>query len=278
MDATWLVQQAAACPTPESAAETLRPLFRDLAWLEALAGDWIAPMRRESLVMPPFSATRSGSGASLVLASAPGVSLLVTRLAGAAERPDGPVNPPTIRFSGQLCLLRLLGEARVAARLALRTGDGARSRAIALRPETILTLDERRRALWIAPPRRALFLLRARIARTPAPPAYRHDLNSGARTETVQGDQGLARTAMLLGYLRAAGHRAAVPVAIALLDRTDGRERWTVMRELLALDARAAWPHLEIMAAHDPEPAVRAAARLTIERFSRTQPDSPCRA
>jgi HEAT repeat protein len=71
---------------------------------------------------------------------------------------------------------------------------------------------------------------------------------------------------MLLSVLRAAGAREAAPAMIALLDRPSGRERWTVMRELIALDAALAWPHLQRMAAHDPEEGVRDAARSVLTR------------
>ena len=43
--------------------------------------------------------------------------------------------------------------------------------------------------------------------------------------------------------------------------------RWHVMRELLALDAEAAQPHLVRMAEADPHPEVRAAARQTLDLF-----------
>jgi len=66
---------------------------------------------------------------------------------------------------------------------------------------------------------------------------------------------------------------------LRLMERTDATEafakllqhdeptlRWHVMRELLALDALAARPHLEHMAISDPDPVVRKTASDTLER------------
>jgi hypothetical protein len=54
------------------------------------------------------------------------------------------------------------------------------------------------------------------------------------------------------------------------------------MRELLALDADVALPHLRRMAADDPHPEVRATARRTLDLFFADEPaaagDVPCRA
>jgi len=48
--------------------------------------------------------------------------------------------------------------------------------------------------------------------------------------------------------------------------------RWHVMRELLGIDAHAAFPHLKRMAAHDPHQDVRRAARAVLDGLQ--APDS----
>jgi hypothetical protein len=48
--------------------------------------------------------------------------------------------------------------------------------------------------------------------------------------------------------------------------------RWHIMREMLALDAEAALPDLQRLAAQDPHPEVRAAARQTLELFFEDEP------
>ena len=41
------------------------------------------------------------------------------------------------------------------------------------------------------------------------------------------------------------------------------------MKELLGIDAKAALPHLKLMAARDPHPDARAAARQVLDRIER---------
>lgn len=59
----------------------------------------------------------------------------------------------------------------------------------------------------------------------------------------------------------------AIPEMEKLLGHELHFVRWHVMRELLGLDARHAYPHLVRMAAEDPQPAVRRAASTTLARF-----------
>jgi hypothetical protein len=141
-----------------------------------------------------------------------------------------------------------------------------RSRAIVLRPSQWLALDERRQSLRILPQPHPILLLRARIERTPPPPVRRYALPDGAFVGAVQADEGFARSAMLLAVLRELGARAAAPEMVGLLDRAAPAERWTVMRELLALDAATAWPHLQAMAARDPDAGVRGAAQAVLAK------------
>jgi len=200
---------------------------------------------------------------TVTLESAPPVRLMVHLIEGLAERPDD-VAPtaPAISFSGTYGLYRLLSAHAVDGLFGtiLPGQTRCRVRPVRIRPGKWIILDESQRTLHILPQERPVMLLRARIELTPAPPVRHYSAVDGTLVSTVQGDDGFARSAMLLSVLREMGNRAAVPAMIALLDRQEGRERWTVMRELLALDAEAAWPHLMRMAADDPDAGVRAAA------------------
>ena len=280
----WLAAQvaaAAAAPTVTEAGHRLAPLFRETGWLGALAEAWLAPMARDAAAAPVLPAMRNGPVVNLTLASAPPVLLLLTLIEGHAERPDLPETAgPSIGFSGTQALYRLLSPHPLAASLGRIGRDGrCRTRRVELRPDRPLSLDERRLALRIAPQARAALLLRARITRRPAPPVRHFAVTTGCPLGTVQGDDGFARTAMLLSVLRAMGARQAAPQMMALLDRTSGPDRWIVMRELLALDAPAAWPALVRMAAAEPDHAVRRAARGVLARHAATNPvadGAPC--
>ncbi|MBT2188705.1 HEAT repeat domain-containing protein [Sphingobium nicotianae] len=264
------VAEAAAASHVDEAAECLAPLFADIDWLFALATHWIAPMRGDPAALPTQSAVRSsGSILSMTLAAQPPVRLALGLIEGAAERGDDGeriVGQPHISFSGARGLYRLLSPTPVEAMLGKHDGDRLHTRAISLLPGQWLSLDERHETLRIEPQDRPVLMLHGRIDRRPAPPIRRLALDDGRPLGTVQGDDGFARAGMLMSVLRAAGTREAIPVLIGMLDRPSGRERWTVMRELLALDAIAAWPYLARMAAHDPDEGVRHAAQAVLAR------------
>ena len=58
-----------------------------------------------------------------------------------------------------------------------------------------------------------------------------------------------------------------VQAIAAFLDHPSFFVRWHVMRELLGLDAAAALPQLKRMAARDPHPEARRAARTVLDRL-----------
>ena len=68
----------------------------------------------------------------------------------------------------------------------------------------------------------------------------------------------------MLSLLRTMDRVDAVPVMIDMLANPHFYARWQAMRELLALDAEAALPHLSILAECDPHPEVRTAAAATL--------------
>ena len=72
---------------------------------------------------------------------------------------------------------------------------------------------------------------------------------------------------MMLTLLRILDWRDAVPVFRDMLASEHFYTRWQTMRELLALDAEAALPHLRAMASDDPHPEVREAAAGTLDLF-----------
>ena len=74
---------------------------------------------------------------------------------------------------------------------------------------------------------------------------------------------------MITTLLRKLDHQAAFPSVAAFLDHQDFFVRWHVMKELLGLDAHAALPHLKRMAASDPHPEPRRAARAVLDRLER---------
>ena len=80
-------------------------------------------------------------------------------------------------------------------------------------------------------------------------------------------DDSDSRIQMIATLVRKLGHEDAVAALVPVLDHPSFFVRWHVMRELLGLDAAAALPQLKRMAARDPHPEARRAARTVLDRL-----------
>ena len=110
-----------------------------------------------------------------------------------------------------------------------------------------------------------------------APLSAEYDSRTLAFTGASSTDETASRIQMMVSLLRTMEREDAVPLIEEALASPHFYTRWHIMRELLALDADAAHPHLERMAAGDPHPEVRAAARQTLDLFFAGEPVQ-CRA
>jgi hypothetical protein len=255
----------------DGALRAVRPLLHDPSWLRPVLEDALAAMAADPLHLPRFAASRNGFVSHLALARAGRVTVGVTLIASAASRSEAVAEqPPQATFSGQWTLTRLLSADPLAVRRVSLRRDGQHivQRRGEMKPCETIALDEGRQALWIAPPERSAALLRVRIRPPCAAPSQRFDLLSGHRLAVIQGDDGQARTAMLMSVLRALDAREALPVMAQIVEELEGPARWGAMREWLALDAASAWPRLVAMATSETDPALRHAAAATIARFT----------
>lgn len=130
-----------------------------------------------------------------------------------------------------------------------------------------LEVDGRYRTFVVDSAPRNLVYLQASTPLAAAPLRVEYDSATHAFVGASSTDETSSRTQMMLALLRILDRQDAVPVFRELLDAEHFYARWQTMRELLALDAEAALPHLREMAAADPHPDVREAAGQTLARF-----------
>jgi LmbE family N-acetylglucosaminyl deacetylase len=112
-----------------------------------------------------------------------------------------------------------------------------------------------------------LVLLQASITLDQAPLKVEYDSASGAFVGCSATDDIASRIQMITTLLRKLGCDAALPVMAGLLDHQDFFVRWHVMKEMLGLDVETSLPHLRRMAARDPHPDPRRAARAVLDRL-----------
>ena len=110
-------------------------------------------------------------------------------------------------------------------------------------------------------------MVQASIAVDQAPLSAEYDSVTGAFVACAANGDTSSRIQMITTLLRKLDHQAAFPAIADFLHHADFFVRWHVMKELLGLDAEAALPHLKRMAATDPHPEPRRAARLVLDRI-----------
>lgn len=263
--------QAEAAMDDEQAVLALRPLFENIDWLSAIAGAATASLSADPFHLFGMTAMTSGALQQLLLVSGPRASVTLGTLGRIDDNVLGP--PATHAFVGNRSLLRLLSADPLHGRLAILSPSThvCRDRVIKIHPARIFDMDERRRVLWIAPPKRQALFLRARVRRLPAPLVATYAVGEHSPRSLANGDDGLARSLAMIAVLRLLGSPPPLDALRALLPRAHGAQRWAVMREMLAVDTTGAWPDLAHMASGEPDMALRSAALRLVTRLSPEQ-------
>lgn len=265
----------ADCPAddPGPAMERAIALLRDSDWAEALLEPLAAALAADPLFEPPLRANRDAMRIGMALFDCAAVSLAAYRTSADAMRRRP--TPETVSFSGRLAVTRYVraGEATLrrwrteSAGLAFRA-DAAplchEEPVLSLADDDVVIMDGHREAHLLAGAARDVVTLVATIRAGAAPLIREHAIADGRLLRVASGDDRTSRTEILLGFLRLAGRADAGPQFEEATHDSAFHLRWAAMREWLRLDARAALPRLEAMAARDPHAEIRDAATRTL--------------
>jgi hypothetical protein len=154
------------------------------------------------------------------------------------------------------------GRCRFAGRLRLEDGQK-------------LDIDGRRFTFVVEAAERDIVFIGAETSLEAGPLSVEYDWGTRRFVGASSADEASSRTQMMLALLRIMERRDALPLFRQMLGSEHFYARWQTMREFLALDAAAALPHLQAMAAADPHCEVRRAAAQTLSRLFAEEP-APC--
>jgi hypothetical protein len=273
----------------ETVAETARALLADDAWVDELVARIAAEMRAAAWFEPPFRALRSDIHSGLLVYEDDHLTISagVSRLTRLAERKQGGKGKGSIQFSGQIGVLRFLKAGGV--RLAFwecdpigpdfsaaTAGECRPTGAREIGDGQTIVVDGRRQSYIIEQASANFVVLQAAVKTGQAPVSVEYDAATRRFIGCSAVDEGDCRIQMVATLARSLGHREAFAAISGFLDHPSFFVRWHAMKELLGIDAEAALPHLKLMAAHDPHPDPRAAARAVLDRIQ--QPQRPRKA
>jgi hypothetical protein len=267
-------------PTAEKIADTTSALFADEFWIDALIDGLAARMRADPFFDPPLRQHRTDiyNGLSVFDHELVSIAVGVSTAAQLAAKKTGPRGPTSVGFTGYVGVFKYVkaGGALLsfweappitAGFTAANAGQCTRTGERAIADGEILVIDGRRQSFVIERARSNLVILQATIALDRAPLSVEYDSASRVFVGCSATDDTSSRIQMITTLLRKLDCDAAFPAIAALLDHQDFFVRWHVMKELLGLDAEAALPHLKRMAASDPHPDPRRAARAVLDRL-----------
>lgn len=263
----------------EAAAAAARTLFADDSWVDRLIAGLAAPMRADPFFEPPFRPMSSDIHGGLIVFEDERMSIAagVTQAWELAAKKTASRGATSVGFSGRVSVFKFVkaGGARIslweappitADFTAADAGRCARTGERQLADGDILTVDGRYQGYVIEQARANLLVLQAEITLDAAPLSVEYDSATLSYVGCSATRDGASRIQMIATLLRRLGSDAAFPALAGFLDHPDFFVRWHVMRELLGIDAEAALPHLEHMAAHDPHKEVRRTARSALDR------------
>ena len=264
----------------EAVAEAIRALFADDSWVDALIDGLAARLAADPFFEPPFRALNSDIHEGLLVFEDERVSIAagVTNVARLAAKKTAPRGATSVGLTGQVTVLKFVkaGGAllsfweapRITAGFtAANAGTCVRTGETRLRDGDILTVDGRHRTYVIEQARANLVVLQASIALDQAPLSVEYDSASGSYVGCSATGDGASRIQMIATLLRKLDCDGAFETVAAFIGHPDFFVRWHVMREMLGIDAKAALPHLNRMAARDPHPDARRAARKVLDRL-----------
>ena len=255
--------------------------------VEAMMSELIAISRTEPFFRPPFHPLVNEVQQSLLTYHHPAlsISLGVTGVDMLAAKKIGRKGPASINFTGYSTLLRFLKAGRATLSFweapeigdNFAAGDAGPCRLIDCRridDGEEIVIDGRRESFVIEHAESDILFFQAVARAGAAPVGVEYDSDSLQFIGATSTDEASSRLQMMVSLLRALGREDAFPLFVEALDSPQFYTRWHIMREMLAMDADAARPPLERMAAEDPHPDIRAAARQTLDRFFGDEPEA----
>ena len=271
--------------TPDALLAAARRFMDRTGEIDAMMAELIAGSREDPFFRPPFYPLVNEVQQSLLLYHHPELSLSlgVTGVDMLAAKKAGRTGPASINFNGYATLLRFLkaGRATLSFWEAPPIGDDFSAADVGpcrlvdcrrVEDGEEFVFDGRFQSFVIEHAESDILFFQAVARADAAPVSIEYDCDSLQFIGASSTDEASSRLQMMVSLLRALGRDDAFPLFEEALASPQFYTRWHVMREMLAMDAEAALPSLRRMAAEDPHPDIRAAARQTLAMFFEEAP------
>lgn len=266
--------------TPQRILDAARRYMDRVEDVDALMADLIASCRSDPFFRPPIHPVSSDIHTGLLMFHNQdlSVALGVTGVDLLAAKKSGKRGATSIGFTGLLTSFRYLkaGNATLSFWEAppiadnFIAGEAGRARFVERRrieDGEEVVIDGRYQSFVIEHADSDMLYFQALVRSGGAPLATEYDSASLSFVSASSTDEAASRVQMMVSLLRTMERDDAMPLIVEALDSPHFYTRWHIMREMLAMDADAALPHLRRMAEADPHPEIRATAAQTLSLF-----------
>ncbi len=266
--------------TPAKILDAARRYVDRVEDIDALMTDLIASCRADPFFRPPIYPVSSDIHTGLLMFHNQDLSIAlgVTGVDLLAAKKSAKRGATSIGFTGLLTSFRYLkagnatlsfweappiadnfvmteaGQARFVERRRIEDGEE-------------VVIDGRYQSFIIEHAESDMLYFQALVRSGGAPLATEYDSQSLSCISASSTDEAASRVQMMVSLMRTMEREDAVPLIVEAMNSPHFYTRWHLMRELLAMDADAAYPHLRRMAESDPHPEVRATAAQTLQLF-----------
>jgi hypothetical protein len=271
--------------SPEAVLAVARAFMDRTQDIDALMDELLSSSAGDPFFRPPFQPMSSDIHNAFLLYHHPDLSIALgaTGVDMLAAKKAGPRGATSIGFTGVTTLFRYLraGGATIsfweappitASFDATRAGNARLVDRRRVEDGEEIVIDGRHQSFIIDHATSDMIFFQALVRVDAAPVAVEYDSKTLSFIGASSTDETSSRVQMMVSLLRTMDREDAVPLIVEALDSPHFYTRWHVMRELLALDAEAALPHLRRMAESDPHPEVRATASQTLDLFFADEP------
>ena len=277
--------------TPDNLLRAARRFIDRTDDIDALMGELIATSRIDPFFGPPLPPIIAEIHSSLLLYHHPDllIGLGVSGVDDLAAKKSNRRGPASVNFTGYVILLRFIdaGGATLSFWEAPRIGEDFVAAAAGpcrmvgrrrIEDGEEVVIDGRYQSFVIDHAERDIVYYQAEARAQCAPICAEYDSDTLSFIGASSTDEAASRVQMMVSLLRAMDRDDAFPLFEKALDGWPFYARWHIMREMLAMDADAALPSLRRMAAQDPHPDIRNAARQTLDLFFVEEEATACRA
>lgn len=254
-------------------------LLGDAGWAERMLAPLVAALAGDPLFEPPFKVAREGGRIGAILFDAP-----AARVAASVLTPTNAAPPASVVVPGHVSVTRYV---RAGGMLIRRWRvpplagdfDASAPPAVEIAPLApadgdVVGHDGRIEGQVTVAAARDIVTLTIILRAGAAALMREYRVADGALVRAASTDDGASRAALLLTFLRVSGRSDSGDLFAAATRERAFHDRWSAMRQWLALDARAALPRLAEMAERDANAEVRAAATATLALACRRM--APC--